>query len=135
MIRRLALIALVAAVGSATPAEGKTFVLCNDEHGNTVERVKPRICSFHVAEFGERAVAASADFVDVITMRWRTWGGRAVAVGTYAGDVGFRRHGRVRLSRRRRCVGYGHVTTHFRMRLRGDAADTFDFRLDGCDGP
>lgn len=153
LIRTLRISAAIASVAAAcltatmalAKSEGiKTVVLCPDAYGNTVDYVKPKKCSFANADYFNRAgirstspgssgaTASSAGSIYVIHMHWRHWGSNvARASGTYAGNMNYRAHAIVRLSRPDRC---SHLPekVYSRFWIKIGNSDPVSYPLEGC---
>lgn len=119
------------AMGQVAPGAGHTRVICT-KIGSDDEAAyrKPRSCKFYVANGSSARVSAAGEVV-VIKMRWKRWGGkRAVARGTFAGNMDYRKRGRVILSRLRNCPALDvKLYTRFKFKSGGTV---FDFRLSEC---
>lgn len=122
----------------------KTVVLCPDPYGNTVDYEKPTKCSFANADYFNRAAirftspdssdatASSAGSFYVIHMHWRHWGSNvARAVGTYAGNMNYRAHALVHLSRPDHC-SYLPEEVYSRFWIKIGSDDPVSYPLEGC---
>ncbi|HEX6687590.1 MAG TPA: hypothetical protein VF085_02865 [Solirubrobacterales bacterium] len=122
----------------------KSAVLCPDEYGNTVDYVKPTKCSFENANYLNRvamrstshgsggAAASSAGAIYVRSLHWRHWGSEvARASGTYVGNMNYRAHAIVRLSRPDRCSSLPEkIYSHFWIKIGNDSPVSYP--LEGC---
>jgi hypothetical protein len=99
-------------------AEARSYVVpCRTPEGDVIFKVKPRTCTVG-GRFGYQQV-------DLVRIRWTSWGRTARGSGISFANMGGRARTRFRVYRPRLCEGEGYAYT----RARGIYANGFRWRL------